>query len=414
MSKNKKREKEKKRLKGMKLIFVCLLLTILFGGVSNPIKTQAQENIFGEAGVGIDAKTGQILYDKGANDQHYPASITKILTAILLEENIKDDQKLTVSEKASYQECSCLVVESGEELSKKDALHALMIKSANDVSVVVAENVAGSVEEFAKMMNKKAKELGAKNSNFVTPNGLHDPEHKTTAYDIAMIMRGALKYPNIIEAMQVKEYVVKTNVDSTTLTRNDHILDIPNAVGGKTGFTDQAGNTLAVYLKDGEKEIISVVMQSTSKNKQHYKDIETMANESFKQLKVKKMIEKNSIVGKNKVLGEKVSLIANDEFSITYTGENERKIEKEIVLYELEEKTIPVRTKVGEMKISMDKKVIKTIPLLNAEEIVVKEKPQYQNIIISITTPLVIYLLWTMIIRTRLYANKRKKKLINN
>lgn len=195
-----------------------MLLTAVLVFLSVPSRYYAntehpQPDVVGKYAVSIDAKTGDILYDKNANAQAYPASITKVLTAILLMEHVAPGEQIGFSQTALNQDKSNYQIEiqPGETIDRDTALMILMVLSANDVAVAIAEHIAGSTEAFSKLMNEKAVELGAKNSHFVTPNGLHDPAHITTPYDMAMITRGALKYPEILKAMSTKQTMVTTS-----------------------------------------------------------------------------------------------------------------------------------------------------------------------------------------------------------
>lgn len=172
----------------------------------------------GEFGVAIDATTGEILYNKNAHSKAYPASMTKVLTATILDEQMKDEELLKVSSHAANQECLCLGLTEGEILSKQDAMKALLLLSANDVAVTIAENVAGSEEGFSELMNQKVKTLGLKNTHFVTPNGLHDPNHYTTPYDMAIITKEAIKHPNVLKVMTTRTTMIKTSKKEKTIS----------------------------------------------------------------------------------------------------------------------------------------------------------------------------------------------------
>ncbi|PGK51626.1 hypothetical protein CN918_27930 [Priestia megaterium] len=290
-------------------------------------KKEEQPGIFGEYGVAIDAKTGTIIYDKNAKDAAYPASMTKVLTALIIAEKMGDDEKIKVTPDAIGTECSCYGVEKGEELSKEDAIHALMIKSANDVAVAAAEHISGSVEKFAKVMNKRAKEIGvSEDTNFVTPNGLTDEKHHVTAYDMALIVREAIKNPEVLDAMKAKDYKVKSNKKDVELTRHDNIFKLPHAIGGKTGYTSAAGNTLAVYYKKGDKEVITVVMKSDAAN--HYSDSEIMSEYAFKHMKSKVLYKKNEKIDEVKIGSQKVNLLAKNDFYVSYNKGHEKDVVK--------------------------------------------------------------------------------------
>lgn len=233
--------------------------------------------IVGSFGVAINALTGEILYNKNAYSKAYPASMTKVLTATILDEQIKDGELLTVSRNAADQECLCLGLTAGEKISKLDAMKALLLLSANDVAVTIAENVADSEEGFADLMNHKVKQLNLKNTHFVTPNGLHHPNHYTTPYDMALITREAIAHPNVLKVLSTQTTHIKTSMQEKTIHNLLHTM--PNAIAGKPGFTDAAQHTLVEYLKKDNKEVISVVMKTDKRAK--YSDVQTMANYSF-------------------------------------------------------------------------------------------------------------------------------------
>ncbi|WP_051633769.1 D-alanyl-D-alanine carboxypeptidase family protein [Bacillus sp. UNC41MFS5] len=269
-----------------KIVTITLLvLFIMVGMVSNRVSAKRAENptIVGEFGVAIDATTGEILYSKNAHSKAYPASMTKVLTATILDEQMKDGEMLKVSSHAANQECLCLGLTAGEIISKQDAMKALLLLSANDVAVTIAENVAGSEEGFAALMNQRVKKWGLKNTHFVTPNGLHDPNHYTTPYDMAIITKQAIKHPNVLEAMTTRKTMIKTSKKEKTISNLFKFQRNPNSVTGKPGFTIAAQHTLLEYLKQGNKEVISVVMKTDKQSK--YSDIQTMANYSFAQMK---------------------------------------------------------------------------------------------------------------------------------
>ncbi|WP_144548051.1 D-alanyl-D-alanine carboxypeptidase family protein [Bacillus sp. X1(2014)] len=267
------------------VITPLLVLFLIVGIVSNRVSANETEtpNIVGEFGVAIDAMTGEILYSKNAHSKAYPASMTKVLTATILDEQMKEGELLKVSSHAANQECLCLGLTAGEILSKQDAMKALLLLSANDVAVTIAENVAGSEEGFAELMNQKVKKWGLKNTHFVTPNGLHDPNHYTSPYDMAIITKEAIKHPNVLKVMNTRTTMIKTNKKEKTIRNLFKFQRIPYSITGKPGFTNAAQHTLLEYLKQGNKEIISVVMKTDKQSK--YSDIQTMANFSFAHMK---------------------------------------------------------------------------------------------------------------------------------
>ncbi|MGH1286548.1 D-alanyl-D-alanine carboxypeptidase family protein [Bacillus toyonensis] len=251
-------------------------------------------NVFSQFAATIDAKTGDLLYDKNAHHRAYPASVTKVLTAILLMEHTKPEDQFTFSQLALDQEKSNYQIEfqPGETVNRNTALMILMVLSANDVSYAIAEHIGGSVENFANMMNEKAKQLGAIDSHFVTPNGLHDPNHYTTPYDIAMITRGVQKYPEILQAMNTKRTTVTTSRQTVSIFNKSIYFENPYSIGGKTGFTNEARNTLVLLNEKDGNRIINVVM--ASQRPEIYEDLKQMAEYSFGQFTKQTVLDKHS------------------------------------------------------------------------------------------------------------------------
>ena len=161
----------------------------------------------------MDQNSGKILYSKNANTKMYPASTTKIMTAILTLENCNLDDVATASHNAVYSipySYSVATIQEGEELTIEQLLNVLLIPSANDAAIVLAEHISGSVEEFAKLMNKKAEELGCKNTHFVNPNGIHNKNHTSTAYDLALMGQYAMKNETIRKIVSTKQFTLPT------------------------------------------------------------------------------------------------------------------------------------------------------------------------------------------------------------
>ncbi|KPU51397.1 D-alanyl-D-alanine carboxypeptidase family protein [Bacillus wiedmannii] len=251
-------------------------------------------NVFSQFAATIDAKTGDVLYNKNAHHRAFPASMTKVLTAILLMEHTKPEDQFTFSQLALDQEKSNYQIEfqPGETINRNTALMILMVLSANDVSYAIAERIGGNVENFAHMMNEKAKQLGATDSHFVTPNGLHDPNHYTTPYDMAMITRGVQKYPEILQAMNTKRTTVTTSSQTVSIFNKSTYFENPYSIGGKTGFTNEARNTLVLLNEKDGNRIINVVM--ASQRPEIYEDLKQMADYSFGQFVKQTVLDKHS------------------------------------------------------------------------------------------------------------------------
>lgn len=229
-------------------------------------------SVYSQAAILMDASSGNVLYSKNALDKMYPASTTKIMTAILTLENCTLDEIATVSKNATiipptYTHAS---LREGEQISIKDLLYTLMIASANDSAIVLAEYIAGSVENFSVMMNQKSAELGCVNTNFVNPNGIHDENHYSCAYDLALIGKYAMQNETFREIVKCTTYALPANealgIDTRYFrTTNDLIREASNyyypyCTGIKTGYTNPAKNCIVTSAqKDGLELIVTIL-----------------------------------------------------------------------------------------------------------------------------------------------------------
>lgn len=236
---------------------------------------------YGEAAILMEAETGAILYAKNIDEQYYPASITKILTTLVALENGQMEDKVTFSEDSlSFLEPgdAFIGMKKGDVITLEQALYAVLLASANEVSYAVSESVGKNkgydYDWFINQMNVRCQELGGKNSHFVNANGLHDDDHYTCARDMALIARELFKYPKAFEIMQTLEYKIKKSktTEKHVFQQNHKMLYEDNdfyyeyVIGGKTGFTDQAHNTLVTMIDNGEMKLICVLMKSEGVN----------------------------------------------------------------------------------------------------------------------------------------------------
>ncbi len=217
------------------------------------------------AAILMDAETGQVLYAKNAHKRLPPASLTKIMTAILVLEQCNLDDVVKASERAVNTKPSSMNLRVGEQVKVRDLLYALMLRSANDAAVALAEHAAGSVEAFARLMNEKAGELGAKNTYFVNPHGLHDPRHLSTAYDLALITRYAMENETFRTIVKTPYYIVERSHNQEDLwmvNKAKFLKEYAYAEGVKTGYTRPAGFCFAGAATRDGRRLISVVLNS--------------------------------------------------------------------------------------------------------------------------------------------------------
>lgn len=258
----------------------------------------------------MDAKSGKILYAKNAYDKMYPASTTKLMTAILTLENCALTDVATVSHNAIYSipvGYSHANLKEGEQLTVEQLLNVLLIPSANDAAIVLAEHISGSTDEFAKLMNEKAKDLGCKNTNFVNPNGIHDKNHYSCAYDLALIGQYAMKFADIMRIAMVKQYTLPTTnkynktdriFNATNVLINNESMNkyyYPYATGLKTGYTGNAGYCIVATAKKDNMELITVILKANS-IAERFSDCKTLFDYGFEHYTYKTLQSSGNIV----------------------------------------------------------------------------------------------------------------------
>ena len=213
-----------------------------------------------------DRTSGTVIWGKDENKKTAMASTTKIMTAIVAIENSNLTDVVTISQKAAGTGGSRLKIKKDDKISMNDLLYGLMLVSGNDAAVAIAEHIGGSVEQFAELMNNKAKELGLTNTHFVTPHGLDNPEHYTTAVELAKIADYALKNDTFGKIVKTKNTTITINGYPKNLTNTNELLDVLTGVTGvKTGFTNNAGRCLVTSINRNGFEIITVVLQADTK-----------------------------------------------------------------------------------------------------------------------------------------------------
>jgi len=293
------------------LIAVSLAAGVAYGGEPEQLIVGAKSAIL------IDAASGAVLMGKDEHARLPIASTTKILTALLALESSRPDDWVVVSERATKVEGSALGLKPGEREPMDTLLAALLLKSANDAAVAIAEHVGGSVEGFAARMNARAKQIGATESHFVNPNGLHDPNHYSSAHDLALITREAMKQPRFRELVRTKEIdifrpalnVVEPMVNHNKLLWRDDSVD-----GVKTGFVKESGHCLVASATRGDWRLISVVLDSP----EMYGEAEALLQWGFTQFRQEVLARPGQQVGEARVgYGQKRRVAAVCEFPLS-------------------------------------------------------------------------------------------------
>lgn len=290
-----------KRLR--RLLISLMVMALIAAGM--PLTTFARPDwpsdtgIESEAGIVIDADSGTVLFGQNIHVEKAPASITKILTALVVIENSNLDDMVTFSHDAVYNvedgSGNKNAIEEGDILSVRDCLYLLLMRSSNQAANALAEHVGGSRDGFVQMMNEKTAELGCENSHFANPSGLNDDTQLTSVYDMALIASAAYKNETLLAISQDKSYklpATKNNPDGVTIQPEHKLLittdpDSPNyypyAVAGKTGYTSIAGQTLVTYAIKDDRRQIAVTMKSTQST--HYQDTIALLDFGFLRFK---------------------------------------------------------------------------------------------------------------------------------
>lgn len=249
------------------------ILALTFCSILSSIAFGVEPVVKAKSAVIMDAVSGKILWERSSNTPRYPASTTKILTTLLLLENVKDlKTKITAGPNTEQVTGSSLHLKPGETITAEDAAYAMMLRSANDACVAVAQSVSGSVVEFSDLMNQRALEIGCQNSNFRNPNGLPDPSHKTTAFDLALIAREAMRNKTFRTIAATKSRTISRSVNQTDLlikTRNKWLLKDATADGIKTGYTNDAGHCYVGSAVRKNFRVITVILNSEAWQDDH-------------------------------------------------------------------------------------------------------------------------------------------------
>lgn len=256
----------RKRFLSLCMLFT-LLITLAFPSLALAIE---EPNIIGTSAIIMDLDTKEIIYAKNMDELKQPASITKLMTALLLAENKTKTDIFTYSEAASKQDpysygMNVHPVAVGDTFNGENAMNILLLFSGNDIAYMIAENIGGTVENFMNMMNEKAKSLGMNNTHFVTPNGLDDntDEHYTTAYDLALLLSAAYQNDWVRETMAKKTEVVQSQGGPVaTIENRNKLVGTNGNVGGKTGYTDKSGRCLASLYSRNGRNLAIVVLNS--------------------------------------------------------------------------------------------------------------------------------------------------------
>lgn len=287
-----------------KKILITTLLTFMLtlSSLFDPINVKAttddslpKPEIVGKSAITMDLATGEIIYAKDIDKISYPASITKLMTALIFAENATKDDIIPFTESAKKQPEYSLSanygpITVGDTLSGKDVMNALLLFSANDAAYMIGDYISGSTDKFIDLMNERAKKLGLKNTNFKNPNGLHDDDHYTTAYDLALMAKAMLDNPWIKETMATEKAQIQfiNSNKRINIENRNKLLGKNDNIGGKTGYTIPAGRCLLSFYERDGRTIVGIVLNSEygATDTQVFEDMDKIIDYSFASQKV--------------------------------------------------------------------------------------------------------------------------------
>lgn len=347
------------------LIFIFLLMSI-------PMVKAEVEDLAPNAksAIMIEASTGEILFQKNKDEKLAPASMTKMMSMILIIEeiengNLKWDEMITTSERASSMGGSQIFLKAGEKMSVEDLLKGVAIASGNDAVVALAERIAGSEEAFVKRMNARGKDLGLKNTNFVNATGLTADNHYSSSYDMSLIAKELVKHEKILEFTGTYEdYLRKDTKSPFWLVNTNRLVRFKEGVDGlKTGFTNEAGYCLTATMKKDGMRLITVVMKEETANKRSA-DTTKMLDYGFNVYMIQSILDEKTTIEKRKVeLGKDLMTEIIPKENITILNKKSDELKNITYKTNIDKIVAPVKKgdKVGTIDILEDNKVISTI-----------------------------------------------------
>lgn len=356
----------------MKKIIILLLILII------PVTVKAEElDLTAKSSILIEASTGEILSEKNSDEKLAPASMTKIMTMLLIMESLEKneytlDDKVNISTNAASMGGSQVFLEAGSELKVKELLKAIAIASANDAAVAMAEYTAGSTESFVNLMNEKAASLGCTNTTFKNVHGLDTEGHLTTAKDMSIMARELLKHEEILTFSSIyEEFLNKPDGSSTWMVNTNKLIKYYNGLDGlKTGFTKNAGYCLTATAKRNNMRLISVVMNEPTTEKRSSDTIKLL-NYGFANYKIKVVMPKDQDLGsieikngKKETVGIKLTEDATNLESISDNKKYGFNINVDKI-----KAPIKVGDIIGKLEITIDGSVKKEIPITVKEDV---------------------------------------------
>ena len=360
------------------LCFVLMCVMLLPWSVMSAKAEELKLAESAKSAILLEPTTGEIIFEKNSHEKLHPASMTKMMSMLLIIEAIENeviswDEMVTVSDNAAGMGGSQILLEVGEQMSVQDLFKGIAVASGNDAVVALAEKIGGSEAIFVDMMNKRAKELGLTDTHFKNPHGLDDDDHYSSAYDMAMIGKELVKHEKVLEFTKIYEDYLRQNTDRKIwLVNTNKLVRFYEGVDGlKTGYTASAGYCLTATAKKGSSRFLAVAMGEPD-SKTRNQEISEMLDYAFAQYEVEIMLDKDSVIktievekGKNKF----VDLVPLNEVSFL----NKKGTNKKNATYEISIDKVKAPVKegdiVGNLKIKEDENVIREVPITVRESV---------------------------------------------
>lgn len=366
-------------MKKLASLIMTILIAIMPMNLSFANEGNAQISISSKSAILMDVASGQILYEKNAHDKLPPASVTKVMTMLLICEALDSgkitlDDNVQISENAASMGGSQIFLEPGEVQKVDTLLKGIAVASANDGCVAMAEYIGGSVESFVEMMNAKAKELNMKDTNFVNTNGLPVDNHYTSAHDIALMSRELLKHDVINKYLTTwmdKVVVGKKQATVGLANTNKLIKHYQGATGVKTGFTQQAKFCLSASAKRGDTHLVAVTLGAET-SPERFKDATSLLNFGFANYESVKLCSKDDNIATltvDKAEDQKINLVAKEDLSVLIKKGGKRDFTRKIKVNQ--NPIIPIKkgTNLGYVEIYQGKTLVGKVDLVNTKDI---------------------------------------------
>ncbi len=349
-------------MKSVKIILVTILLFVYTSINVAAIAPQTS----GKAAILMDGRSGRILYENNIREKLPMASTTKIMTAIVALEHGNLDDIITIPPEASGIEGSSIWLSPGETHTLKDLLYALMLRSGNDAATAIAIHIGGSVEGFVSMMNLTSRRIGAMDTNFTNPHGLHDDEHYTTAYDLALITSYGLNNPVFEEIVSTKYYTMPWeghDWDRAMRNKNKILWTYEGANGVKTGYTKKAGRCFVGSSKRNGMQLIAVVLNCGPM----FEESTALLDYGFENYRNVPIVEQDQFIQTLTVINgvqEEVNLVAKQEYSIALNESELNLIRTKVVVPHALEAPIEAGQWAGSLQIYLGHELVEEIPII--------------------------------------------------